>query len=274
MPWPASSPTTSTPSLSERIPDEEWLAQAKRLPVHGKTRVRHRREGRPNLVIGHDADRWWCYCQACKAGAVVQKEHVLITGRKAPEGSTWLDLPADRLPLLSMDSFAQGAVLGLLAQKNMDAMYLPDLWFSDERKRLLLDTGQGWLGRDTTGGSHQKWLTYSGTPYLGAPEGRDRAIVVEDPFSYYKVRWALRHETQHAVYCALGTAVKAALALQLRLHHRVTMFMDGDAAGYRGAEAGASKMRGLGVQAVARCAPPGLDPKDLTVQQIKEHVWT
>lgn len=256
-----------------RLPDEEWLHLAKKLGVGSRSRHYHKREGRPNLVVGNEAGKWWAYCQSCKAGGVVEKDHVKITGGKAPESSTHLDLPRDSTPILELDEFGRDAVLHLLAQKNMDQMYLPPLYFSEQRKRMLLDTGQGWLGRDTTGHSPQKWLTFDGTLWLDAYVGSGLALVVEDPFSFYKVRWALRG-TSVSVYCALGTVVRPALALKLLVHSRVVMFFDGDGAGYTGATREARKLRGLGCKASARPAPDGFDPKDLTIMEIQNYANT
>lgn len=254
-----------------RLPDSEWLHLAKKLGVGSTSRHYHRREKRPNLVVGNEAGKWWAYCQSCKQGGVVEKDHVKITGGKAPESSSNLDLPRDMVPILELDEFSRDAVLRLLAEKNMDQMYLPPLYFSEQRKRMLLDTGQGWLGRDTTGHSPQKWLTYDGTLWLESVKPHIMALVVEDPFSFYKVKWALR-DTDISVYSALGTVVRPALALQLLAHSFVVMFFDGDDPGEVGAKREAKKMRGMGVRSIARCAPTGFDPKDLTIQQIREYV--
>jgi hypothetical protein len=202
----------------------------------------------------------------------VEKSHVLITGAAAPVASTQLDLPRDKELLTRLDEFAAHSLACFLAGKNMDALYLPQLWFSEERRRLLVDTGQGWFGRDTTERSDQKWLTYNGTKYLGDGPTDSVAVVVEDPFSYYKVKWALRELRGYTVYCALGTAVKPVLALKLALHSLCVFFMDGDKAGYNGADAGVRRLRGLGTRALARCAPSGLDPKDMAAQAIREHL--
>lgn len=254
------------------IPTEDWIHIAKRLPVGRTTRITYKRDTRPNLVIGHDDGKFWCYCQKRKEGGVVEKSHVMVTGAAAPQGSTRLDLPSDRVLLRGMDEYAAGAIAGLLAAKNVDALFLPQLWFSEDRKRLLMDTGQGWLGRDTTGRSDQKWLTYQGTKYLGSGPADSVAVVVEDPFSYYKVKWALREQRGYTVYCALGTVARPVLALKLALHQLCIFFLDGDAPGYRGADAGVKRLRGLGTKALARCAPEGMDPKDMAAQAIREHL--
>ena len=253
------------------LPDEEWLHHAKRLPVGGRNRLYHRREGRPNLVVGNEAGKWWAYCQSCKQGGVVTKDHVRITGGTAPESSTYLDLPRDMLPVLELDEFCRDSVLRVLALKSMDQMYLPPVFFSEQRKRMLIQTEQGWLGRDTTGHSPQKWLTYEGSLYLG-PDlvGTQTAVVVEDPFSFYKVRWALRDSPEFAVFCALGTVVRPQLRLKLLGAASVVCFFDGDPPGVTGSKREASALRSLGVKAIARCAPDGYDPKDLTIDTLRQ----
>jgi DNA primase (bacterial type) len=256
--------------------------------------VYHRREGRPNLVIGNESGKWWAYCQSCKQGGVVEKDHVKITGGNAPASSTHLDLPRDSLPILDLDEFCRDAVLRMLASKNMDQMYLPPIHFSEQRKRMLIDTGQGWLGRDTTGRSPQKWLTYDGSLYLGnhlqdtqpplsmvdmgdagttaQQPAKRTAVVVEDPFSYYKVLWALRETPWVSVFCALGTVIRPVLRMRLLSAGRVVCFFDGDPAGETGARREAKAMRGLGACAIARPAPDGFDPKDLSIEDIRSFI--
>src|SRR6185503_4623239 len=150
------------------LPECDWLPQAQRLAVGQTTRVYHGRESRPNLVIGHDSSHYWAYCQACREGGKLIKSHVLVTGVKPPAASTSLSLPRDRILLSTADPFVQDSVALLLAKKNMDMLYLPALWFSEERKRILINTPQGWMGRDTTGRRHQKWLTYDTQNYLAS----------------------------------------------------------------------------------------------------------
>lgn len=253
-----------------------WLPLAKRLPVGRTTRVAHKgdRTTRPNLIIGHEAGKYWCYCQSCHKGAVVEKTHISVVGAQAPRESTQLSLPDDRVLVKAMDDWSVQSIADLLASKNMDALYLPPLWFSESRKRLLLDTGQGWLGRDTTDRSDQKWLTYQGSKYLGTAMPSTLAVVVEDPYSYYKVQWAMRHASlKVSVYCALGTGVRPVLALRIAAQHtRAVLYMDGDKPGVNGAASAARKLKGLGVQAISRCAPWGFDPKDQTCEQIREHL--
>ena len=164
-------------------------------------------------------------------------------------------------------------VLRFLASKNMDGMYLPDLWYSPSRKRLLLDTGYGWMGRDVTERSPQKWLTYNRQKLLGQvprlPE-RIPAVIVEDAFSWYKVQWAIQKlaEARVSVLCALGTGIHDALTLELSNASAALFFFDGDAAGYKGAKDGVRRMRAFGVPSKAVHPPVGLDPKDMQCHDI------
>src|SRR5699024_8603718 len=79
-----------------RVQYDDWLDEAKRLPVGAVTRVQHKRDGsrRPNLVIGHEPDKYWAYCHACKEGGVHTKEHVRW-GERAPAESRRRDIPDD-----------------------------------------------------------------------------------------------------------------------------------------------------------------------------------
>lgn len=247
------------------LQEQDWLPQAKRLSVGMKLRVTHGRERRPNMVLGNTSDRWWAYCQACKSGAVVLKEHVVL-GLHEPAPPVDLSFPTDLVRVLGSE--AETPVMRFLASKNMDSMYLPELWYSASRKRLLLDTGHGWMGRDITGNSPSKWLTYNRQKLLGTVKLGMIAIVVEDTFSWYKVRWALRNSQGYCVLCALGTGVHDALVLELLKARGVLWFFDADAAGRKGASSGCKRMRGVGVLSSEIFPPEGLDPKDMQCNAI------
>lgn len=254
------------------LPQEEWLAAAKRQPVGGSGRIHHLREKRPNLIVGNDADRYWSFCQACKQGGVVMKEHVRITARQAPVESHSLVLPNDMLKVIDSEPVVQQAVLGFLASKNMDAQYLPELWFSKSRCRVLLMHGCEWLGRDTTGASPQKWLTFNGSNHLEGSLHGDLAVVVEDPFSFYKVEWASRSVPGFKVYTSLGTRMSDELLVKLLQHKGVMFFYDDDAAGHKGAACESKRLRALGVNSQAKCASGGRDPKDMSILEIQQHI--
>lgn len=255
-----------------RLRDEEWLHLAKSIPIGSNERFAHRgdRTMRPNLLIRNEPDKWSAWCMSCKVGGTVAKTHVRMD-TPAPAKSADLSLPRDMTKIISLDGATQFAVASFLARKNMDLLLLPPAWYSPERKRILLDTGQGWLGRDVTEKSDQKWLTYNRTQYLGAAHP-GTIVVVEDPFSYYKVLWALQDLPEYGVVCALGTQVKDSLALKLLHSHMILVMFDGDGPGRDGAAKAVVQMRGLGVKSAALTAPLGKDPKDMTALQIREHL--
>ena len=235
----------------------------------------HGREGRPNLVIKHEEGRYSAYCHSCHEGGIKDKEHVRFTGKPAPKESCSLRLPDDKVALHALTQQHQDAVLAVLASKNMDNVYMPALWYSDSRKRILVHTAEGWLGRDVTGNSPQKWLTYNRQLFLAhRPTVQTLAVVVEDAFSFFKVKWAMRDAPNVGVYCALGTVLCGTLLLELTKYSGSLMFFDGDSAGWRGASESAARVRTFGAHSTVGCAPVGLDPKDMTIQAIREHVWS
>lgn len=265
-----------------RLQDEEWLAHAKRVYVGSTNRIQHGRESRKNLVVGNDVDRWWAWCQSCKAGAVVRKEHALLVQREV-KGSRDLTLPADMLPIGQLSGHQVDAIFGLLAQKGMDRMYLPlDLRWSESRHRLMVPTNRPgeWIGRDTSGKSPQKWLTYHGQHYVAVrASGAAVAVLTEDVFSAHKVAWSSEHQNLPVdVYCTLGTAMHDALLAHLLSIQtkRVSSFYDGDSAGWKGAERNDMRLRTFGMHDPLnirdQCAPTGLDPKDCKVSYIQLHL--
>lgn len=254
------------------LPQEEWLHLAKRAPVNGTGRHIHLRERRPNLVVRNLSDRYTAYCMACKQGAVLMKEHVRVTGIAVPATSHDLTLPSDMVRIEHAEKAVQDGVLGFLAVKHMDMAYLDTpVFFSRQRMRVLIHWDGGWLGRDTTERSPQKWLTFNHQKHLDPQERCPRALVVEDPFSFFKVRWALRNEPV-CVYSSLGTAVSDDLMVKLLEHDIADFFYDGDTAGWKGADTESKRLRAFGVRSYSMCAPRDLDPKDMTIEAILQHV--
>lgn len=251
------------------LPVSEWLPLAKRLAVGQTARVRHRLERRPNMVVGHDQGHFWAYCQACKEGGRQDKEHVRL-GVQEPVRSRELTVPQD-LQKVQADPQLVAVVGGFLARKHMDFAYLPDLWYSKERMRLLLNTSAGWFGRDLTERSGAKWLSYTKAPYALLTSGEaPTAIITEDLFSAYKVRWAMRN-SHVDVYAGLGTRMHDKLLLRLAWHKESAFTLyDGDAAGDAGASTDVPRLRGVGLRSKRLRPPDGLDPKDMTIDQLRE----
>src|SRR5574337_600338 len=80
------------------LPQHEWLPHAKALAVGMKNRITHRNERRPNLVVGNAHDRFWAYCQACREGAVLEKDHVRLDLADV-ELPSQLERPLDARPV-------------------------------------------------------------------------------------------------------------------------------------------------------------------------------
>ena len=269
--------------MSKRIPDEEWLHLAKRVAVGSQQRVTHGRERTPAMTVGNTPDRWWAKCMRCNAGAVVKKEHAMIVTRE-PVKSRDLSLPMDMKPIEQLHPYQQEAIARLLASKGMDRMYLPaDLRWSEDRHRLMVPTdrpGQ-WMGRDTSGQSGQKWLTYNHQNYVCVRHvGYAPAVVTEDLFSAHKVAFATRSDMALNVYCSLGTAIHDSLLNALvgscMAGDAVMSFYDGDPAGHKGFEGNEKRLRPFSLHTnlppMLACAPTGRDPKDMSLGDLRRHV--
>ena len=267
------------------IPEEEWLAQAKRCAVNQSRRVVHGRESGCDMSVGNKADRYWCYCHRCKEGGVSMKTHVVFS-TKAPPQSADLSIPDDMVHVLTAEAHIRHGIGTFLASKNMDLEYLPyETHFSESRKRLMLRVNNQWMGRDTTGKSEQKWLTYNRQSFVAAPalySHNKRAILVEDMFSMCKVAHALRESgpTRHhqtAVFCTLGTRINPPLFLRLiQEFDKVLSFYDGDAAGWHGCSHNSKRLNALSLglpgTVIDQCAPACMDPKDMALGDIRQHI--
>lgn len=256
-------------ALDEKV----WLPQAKRLAVGMKGRIRHMREGRLNLVIGNDRDRWWAYCQSCKEGGVLMKEHVILTADQLPLTEADLKLPCD-IKVVRGSEYED--IIGkFLLSKGMHPVYLPKLWCSARAKRLLLqDSAGNWHGRDLTGRSERKWLNYNHAQYAWGGEYMRNAVATEDLFSMYKIQYALDGAwatmgRRWVTICTLGAGCGTAAALAMRNCNTVTWAYDADKAGDAGYASGSKRMRSFGSKQLRARPPEGLDPKDMDIADIR-----
>lgn len=250
----------------------------------------HKGDGsrRANLVIGHEGDRWWAYCQACKTGDAVHKTHVRLSER-APAESTLVDPPTDVVPWQRLDQAMQERLEGFLLSKGVNRQMLPELGYSDHRKRLIVRP-TSWpvasLGRDTTGNSNVKWIVYGtrGKAWVTEPlpdgvNARGTLYLTEDLFSMYKLRWALIHYMKAPgtwVGTTLGTGITShMLAALIRANYqRIVVFYDGDRAGESGSKTVAHRLRAVmpSTEVLGLTAPTGYDPKDLFYEDIINHL--
>lgn len=266
------------------IHETEWLGRAKRLAIGMHVRVKHLSERRANMVIAHESDRYWCYCQACKEGGVVMKDHVLL-GDAPPVPAPANRLLPDDLCLATEQPYVQ-PISAFLARKGMDFTFFGgnSVHYSPTQRRLVLqDAASGTsLGRDLTDRSAAKWIvyntrSYTDGKYLGGlwPHPKSVCVVVEDAFSYFKIKWALRmFQQDFNVCCALGTRLSDNLVLDLTKCSGVLLMLDGDSPGVAGTLDGSRRLRGVGIKVAGANAPWGLDPKDMQLHDIVKHVHT
>lgn len=251
------------------IPETAWLSKARSLAVGMKIRVRHGNESRENMVIANAPDKWWCYCQRCHEGGVVEKDHVVLTANAGPI-DTECKLPDDIKPVLASEF--ELPIAKFLASKNMDQLYLPELLYSEKRKRLMLrDFAGKWHGRDLTNRSPMKWMNYGNAKAVGVCLVGYPAIVVEDLFSMYKVQYATKGMGVRVV-CALGTGCSSSLVYILMPAQTLVWMFDGDLAGDGGSYSGMQRMRPFVERQVRARPPEGLDPKDMSCQHIRDVV--
>lgn len=255
------------------IPPEEWLADAQRLPIGGRRRVRHNEEHGKAMVVYNDIDRWSCYCHRCGEGGVVQKQHVLL-GVPEVQPSV-MPYPQDAIPATA-SPWWQGAYTMLLSKgidASRDLAGLP-LYITERDRRLLIPTSLGWIGR-ALAGQQPKWVSYGCAPPVYGMHPHDNPapgavwVLTEDLLSAYKVRRAVPEYT--AVAC-LGTRLSTKLLERMLGSIFVVIAFDGDAAGRAGAAKVAHRLRGVGLRCRIADTPEGFDPKDMWVSDIRKLV--
>ncbi len=280
-----------------RLLREDWLPEAQKLAVGRKHRIFHKPDGsrRANLVIGHEGDRWWAYCQACKTGDAVHKSHVKLTER-APVESTKVETPDDIVSMYDLEPLRRRQLEGFLLTKGTPGFVLPDWGYSDKRKRIIIrpeswrDTIGACLGRDITGSSTIKWIVYNRLTCAWVLEAvksdrpaiRDTLVITEDLLSMYKVKWALHRAhfgmpfNDQFVGTTLGTGISSSMLAELVRNpfHKIVVFYDGDKAGVKGAKTVAHRLQALlpATQVYHTTAPDGFDPKDMEAQEITNHL--
>lgn len=247
--------------------EADWLHKAKRLPVGMRVRVRHGLESRDNLIVANEANRYWAYCQRCKAGAVHTKEHVRLQGAYAPPVPREVTVPTDLVRVIGSEY--EVPVGAFLASKGMMYPYLPEVLYSPSAKRVLVRDASGYYhGRDITGHSSAKWLHYGSPSIAGVP--KERTVIVEDVFSMFKVLFALRDTPSVGVVATLGAGVGDSAALALKNCLGVVCFYDADKAGDDGYTQLRKRLR-VSATKVSRVRPPrGMDPKDMHCSEIRE----
>lgn len=137
------------------------------------------------------------------------------------------------------------------------------------RDRIIVECGDVQMGRripflDKVG-TGPKWVTYTdGVAMVGSG---DVLVTVEDILSMYKVHLAL---PDVSVMCLLGTSFKQLYRNHLKGIEEIYWMLDGDGAGARGIVKGMRELAPWVSYQKAIILPPGRDPKDLHISEIRE----
>ena len=256
---------------------DEWLVQAQQLCVGQKKRIHHGFERTAAMDIYNNADSWSCYCHRCKQGARVWKEHQHINVQRVDEARVQA-VPADVIRLTNTDGYSQRQIRTFLVSKGIGPEVINEdiLWYSKQANRLLLLWNGRALGRALSPNQQPKWLMFgewASQPraWMTQDSGTSGTLVItEDALSAHKIAYAMSMHPM-GVLATLGTSVtQRTLMLILSLGiKRLLCAYDGDAAGDAGASAVRQRIRPFGIEYRRVMIPQGLDPKDLTMNEIQ-----
>ena len=260
------------------IRSDEWLQDAKRLPVGHSARVYHGAERRPNMVVRNLIDRYVCWCHACNDGAVIKKEVVkLINEAPQPKDHKPKD-PGSLLPLDTLILDKLQHVLGFLHSKDMHLELIKDMHpcVSLKDMRLVFTTPDQVVGRDLSGQSKAKWYTYTQVHSFNRAAFevfKDKTcIVTEDYFSALKGQYyAKLMQRQDILFVAsMGTVLHPDLLLELAKAKQTVMMYDNDEAGVKGTNAALKTLGLLGCSSRYIFPDSGKDPKNMQVQWFEQ----
>lgn len=249
---------------------DEWLRQAKALPVGMSKRVYHGAERRTNLVVKNHPAYWSAYCQHCKTGGRVNKEYVSA----APVVVSVLSKDPGALRPLTLytpdPAIPYDKVGVFLHKKHMCLDYFVHLnphWAAKDN-RIVFITPQQMVGRDITEKSPAKWHKYSGycsyIPAKNSPLAGQNIILTEDLLSATKAQFFA--PDGWLVVAMMGTTMYADLLAQLIQAKHIIVMLDGDEAGQDGTVNVVRKLKLLGLSCSSYKLAATDDPKDMTGQ--------
>lgn len=265
--------------MSDRLPPDEWLPQAKALHVGQKRRVRHGFEATAAMDVYNNGDSWTAYCHRCHKNGWVPKQHQRIQEARV-EPDRVQPVPADVIHITQAGQYEQRRIWELLVQKGCPPGVLPEevIWYSQSSNRILLRQGKQALGRALNLKQLPKWLAYG--EWWNQPRvwwTRYRAagpmVLVEDALSSYKVAKAIEHyapESNVSVLATLGTTVTSLLLPMVQGRDVLCMY-DGDKAGADGSAAVKRRLAVFG-GTFKDIRPSQGDPKDMTLEAIYERL--
>lgn len=253
--------------------DAPWLQACKRLAV-GQT-ARFRCCGRtPAAVLYNKPEAWQMYCHRCKESLSERKQYVsLVQPEVLPRV---LPAPAQLIQIHQTSVELQAQLYGFLMSKGIWPEMAGAVYYSEQLKRLVWDLQNGtYLARALHSYQAPKWVMlgqpaqYAAAQPLQHPT--EQAVLTEDWLSALKIQWVSKKYSSVPVTAVslLGTRLSLALKASLiQMNKPVLLMLDGDSAGYAGRD---TIQRTLKPFLQTRSYTiDGLDPKDMTCQQILE----
>ena len=253
--------------------DAPWLQACKRLAV-GQT-ARFRCCGRtPAAVLYNKPDAWQMYCHRCKESLSERKQYVsLVQPEVLPRV---LPAPAQLICISQTSAELQAQLYGFLVSKGIMPEMAGAVYYSEQLKRLVWDLQNGtYLARALHQYQQPKWVMlgqpaqYAAAQPLQHPT--EQVVLTEDWLSALKIQWVSKKYSSVPVTAVslLGTRLSLALKASLiQMNKPVLLMLDGDSAGYAGRD---TIQRTLKPFLQTRSYTiDGLDPKDMTCQQILE----
>ena len=259
--------------------DAPWLSACKRLAV-GQT-ARFRCCGRtPAGVLYNKPDAWELWCHRCKTYAKEPKQFVsLVQPQVLPRV---LPAPAHLIRVSQAQPEIKAHAYSFMVSKGLMPEMLEDALWSDELKRLVFQTGPGtYIARAMQEHQQPKWLMLGGAQSyavaapakaLDAPVDAGLIVLTEDYLSARKVQYVSERymePTSLLSISLLGTRLQLSLKSKIvQANKPVLLMLDGDAAGDAGTARISRELRPF--VPVSSYQIPGLDPKDMQVNQILE----
>lgn len=258
---------------------DEWLDQAKAVPVGQKRRVRHGAESTKAMDVWNNNDSWSVYCHRCHESSKVYKQFLEKPDLSVPVFRKYLDYSAciTLQELAVAHPLKYRATIVLLQSKGVSTTILrslnPMYCLTDDR--LVFRFNGVDIGRDATGRSPVKWLKYyqdnsKGFVYLKGTNTQNVCKVVvlcEDLFSCAKVTWY----TGYSTMCLLGTRFEDQ-KVHFILNNQLSVLgaFDDDKGGEFGHRTVRGRCNALSIPYYQVPVPRGLDPKDLKPIELKQ----
>lgn len=253
---------------------ELWLKEAQALPIGGTKRMCNPADpqSRASLIIRNEVQGYSAHDFRHNSNDFVPKEMVFSTSIK--EDLTGAKPPDDMQVFAELSTYMQESIAAFLLSKGVTPNMLGRnvLYYSAKTGRIIVKahtlTSSFYLGRDFTGRSNAKWISYREAPQHNHArfKGRsDTVVLTEDYFSAVKINYA----THLTTIALLGTMLYNDVALMCTEYNKVIVWLDGDDAGLRGSLKAVKDLRAL-VEQVEEINIYGKDPKDLTIKEIKE----